>query len=113
MRGRISRPTRMRGRSKLDLIPLLCVVFSAALAAWALFGSMSTEAMSPLALPGKKGADEAVATAGPLSVPRALSTKTTPTAPIVSAEKEDLLCPCPPCDTIASSCDPAINPLGG
>ena len=80
MRGRISRPTRMRGRSKLDLIPLLCVVFSAALAAWALFGSMSTEAMSPLALPGKKGVDEAVATAGPLSVPRALPTKTTPTA---------------------------------
>ena len=70
----------MRGRSKLDLIPLLCVVFSAALAAWALFGSMSTEAMSTLALPGKKGVNDTVAIAGPLGVPRALPTGSTPTA---------------------------------
>ena len=70
----------MRGRSKLDLIPLLCVVFSAALAAWALFGSMSTEAMSTLALPGKKGGNDTVAIAGPLGVPRALPTGSTPTA---------------------------------
>ena len=60
----------MRGRSKLDLIPLLCVVFSAALAAWALFGSVTTEAMSTLARPEKKAGDGDIARAGPLSIPR-------------------------------------------
>jgi len=55
----------MQGRSKLDLIPLLCVVFSTGLAAWALFGSVTTEAMSTRAETFRRDAEPSV---GPMKV---------------------------------------------
>lgn len=70
----------MKGRSKLDLIPLFSVVFGAAFAAWALFGSMATEAVGPRSHPQKRDA-EANVVATPLGTTRAGgSPKSMPTA---------------------------------
>ena len=60
----------MNGLSRLDFIPLLSVVFGAGFAAWALFGSMSTEATSnaPLAKKFEMGIAKPSAAAVPVLV---------------------------------------------
>src|SRR2546423_260395 len=71
----MTRPSRMQGRSKLDMIPLLTVVFGTGIAAWALFGTIATtEAMiSTSAVHPHKRDAEAAVVAVPLGTARAPS----------------------------------------